>query len=158
MKFIHEAGIPQKLVSDGPIEQMESDFAKTSRIHHIKREFTVPHSPWQNLAEASIRQLKQGTRAAMRRTRTPKRRWCYCIQWIAAIRRQTSMDKLDDRTPMEATFGSMPDISQFTQFDWYELVTYLERNSSFPKPRIKYSRWLGVYEDATSLMSFLVLE
>jgi hypothetical protein len=157
MKFIHEAGIPQKLVSDGSKEQMESDFAETSRVHHIKREITVPHSPWQNLAEASIRQLKQGTRAAMRRTRTPKRLWCYCIQWIAAIRRLTSMDKLDDRTLMEATFGSTPDISQFAQFDWYEPVTYLERNSSFPKPRIKYGRWLGVYEDATSLMSFLVL-
>jgi hypothetical protein len=61
VKFIQKAGIPQKLGSDGSKEQMETEIAETSRVHHIKREITVPHSPWQNFAEASIRQLKQGT-------------------------------------------------------------------------------------------------
>jgi hypothetical protein len=66
MSFIHDAGIPQILISDNSGEQTFKDFGDTCKKYRIKRKFTIPHSPWANLAEASIRELKVGMRRAMR--------------------------------------------------------------------------------------------
>ena len=66
MSFIHDAGIPQILISDNSGEQTFKDFGDTCKKYRINRKFTVPHSPWANLAEASIRELKVGMRRAMR--------------------------------------------------------------------------------------------
>ena len=156
--YIKEVAIPQILISDGSKEQMKSKFAEICRQYHIKRQYTVPHSPWQNLAEASIRELKAGIRTAMRRSASPKALWCYCGQWVAAIRRLTSMDKLEGRTPTEAALGMTPDISQYAQFDWYEPVYYYERGATFPSERTCLGRWIGIAENYTDLMAFYVLK
>jgi hypothetical protein len=65
MSFIHDAGIPQLLISDNSEEQTFADFGDTCTKYRINRKFTVPHSPWANLAEASIREIKVGIRKAM---------------------------------------------------------------------------------------------
>jgi hypothetical protein len=54
MMFIHDAGIPQTIVSDGAQEEVHGDFKATYRRFHVKQEQVVPYSPWANLAEASI--------------------------------------------------------------------------------------------------------
>jgi hypothetical protein len=86
LDHIKEVAIPQTLLSDGSKEQQLGKFKDMCRKYHIRRQFTVPYSPWQNLAEASIRELKSCIRQAMRRSRSPKALWCYCGRWIAAIR------------------------------------------------------------------------
>jgi hypothetical protein len=60
MSFIHDAGITQLLISDNSGEQTFADFGDTCTKYCINRKYTVPHSPWANLAEASIREIKVG--------------------------------------------------------------------------------------------------
>jgi hypothetical protein len=55
-------------------------------------EQVVLYSPWANLAEALIQELKGGIQRAMQKSNAPKRLWCYCGKWVAAIRRLTALD------------------------------------------------------------------
>jgi hypothetical protein len=89
MEFIHDSGVPQTLVSDNALEETHGATCDICRKHHIKQRVTVPHSPWQNLVEASNPELKKSCRRMMRQTGTPTRLWTYCMTWCAAIRRLT---------------------------------------------------------------------
>ena len=55
--LIHDVGIPQVLVSDNAPEEIHGHFHDTCQHYRIKQKQVVPHSPWQNLAEASIRKI-----------------------------------------------------------------------------------------------------
>ena len=83
--FISDVGIPETIITDNAPEEIHGDFKKICKRHHIKQKQTVPHCPWSNFAEASIRELKVGIRRAMRRTSATKILWCYCGQWVAAL-------------------------------------------------------------------------
>ena len=72
MSFIQYSGIPQIIVSDGAEESIHGEFEQICWTYHIKQEQTVSYSPWSNLAEVSVRELKSGMRRAMRRTGSPK--------------------------------------------------------------------------------------
>jgi hypothetical protein len=86
MLFIQDAGIPLTLVTDNAHEEMQGKWGQTCQVYHIQQKDTVPYSPCQNLAEASLRAIKQGIRRATGQKCSPKRLWCYCGQWVAAIR------------------------------------------------------------------------
>jgi hypothetical protein len=84
MEFIHDSGVPHKLVSDNAPEETHGATCDLCRKYHIKQRVTVPHSPWQYL-EASIRELQKSCCQMMRRMGTPTRFWTYCLTWCAAI-------------------------------------------------------------------------
>ena len=46
MSFIHDAGIPQTLITDNDNAETDSERVKTVKVHHIQHKFVVPHSPW----------------------------------------------------------------------------------------------------------------
>ena len=46
MSFIHDAGIPQTLVTDNANAETDGEWGKTVKVHHIQQKFFVPHSPW----------------------------------------------------------------------------------------------------------------
>jgi hypothetical protein len=159
VSFIHDVGIPQTLVSDGAKEELLGAVNATCRRYHIQQKQTVPYSPWSNLAEASIRELKVGIRRATRRQGSPKRLWCYCAQWVAGVRRLTALDipDLEGRVPAEVVTGSTPDITAYVQFDWYEHVFYWDPAVKFPDDRKLIGRWLGVAEVAIDELAFYIL-
>ena len=159
MPFIQEVGIPQTIVTDNAPEEVHGEFGKICRQFRIKQEQTVPYSPWSNLAESAIRELKVGIRRALRRSKAPRRLWCYCGKWVAAIRRLTALDmpQLQGRVPDEDVLGSTPDISQYAQFDWYEPVLYWDPVGNFPHEQKLLGRWIGVAEVSTDLMAFYIL-
>ena len=90
--FISDAGIPQTLISDNAWELMGGNSKNICNKYAIKQKQIVPHSPWQNRAESSIREIKAGVRKTLRRSGAPSRLWCYCGQWITAIRRLTALN------------------------------------------------------------------
>jgi hypothetical protein len=90
MSFIQDVGVPQTLISDNAPEEAKGKSKDLCRTYRIQQKVTVPYSPWQNLAEASIRELKKAVRRALRRTNTPLRLWGYCGIWCCAVRRLTS--------------------------------------------------------------------
>ena len=160
ISFVQDVGIPQELVSDNAEEQIHGRFEKLCKEYRIKRQLTVPYSPWSNLAEAAIRELKAGIRRAMRRAGAPKRTWNYCGEWISAIRRLTALDmpQLEGRVAEEDVLGSTPDISNYAQFDWYEPVWYMDPTAQFPGEKKLLGRWLGVAQVSIDIMAFFILQ
>jgi hypothetical protein len=155
--LVENIGAPQTLVSDGAGELRGKEWMAECRRLGIISKVTVPHSPWQNLAEASIREFKKNVRRHMRRSNSPRKFWDYCGVWCAAIRRLTSMGKLDNRTPTEVVTGTTPDISQYALFDWYEPVRQWDVKADFPDEKKILGRFLGIAEHCTEEMSFLIL-
>ena len=160
MPFIHDAVIPQTLVTDNSNAETDGEWGKTVKVHHIQQQFVVPHSPWQNLAESSVRHLKQGIRRATRLRQYPKRIWDYYVQWVSAIRRLTELDiaQLDGRVPEEFVIGTTPDISVYALFDWYQYVYYWNPIYAFPHEKKCLGRWIGVAEVSTDIMACFILK
>lgn len=75
--------------------------------YHIKARTTEPASPWQNRAEAEIREVKKLARRALRQAQVPIKFWCYALEWAAKIRSLTAHDLpfLAMRTPEERISG-----------------------------------------------------
>jgi hypothetical protein len=47
-------------------------------------------------------------------------------------------------TPHEMSTGQTPDISEYTEFSFYEMLWYNDEMAFFPEDRRKLGRWLGV--------------
>ena len=75
--------------------------------------------------------------------KVPKRLWDYSIVWACEIMSLTSNSSfsLDGRTPIEQVTGETPDISEYLDFGFYDLVWYKD-NAGLGDNCI--SRWLGV--------------
>ena len=58
MNFIHNAGIPQTIVTNGAKEEHDTKWGETCSSFGVKKKVTAQYSPWQNLAEISIWDLK----------------------------------------------------------------------------------------------------
>jgi hypothetical protein len=159
MQFIHDVGVPHTLISDNALEEVKGRARQTCTKYRINVKTTVPYSPWQNLAEASIRELKKNVRRTIRRTGTPLRLWAYCTEWCAAVRRLTASNipQLHGRTPTEYVEGSTPDISSYALFDWYQPVYYLTPTIMYPHERKLIGRWIGVAETCVDDMSYIIL-
>lgn len=159
MSFIHDNGIPQELVSDNAPAEHRGRWGEICKEYHIKQTQTVPGSPWQNRAEHAVREFKVAIRRALRRRRAPRRLWCYCGEWVSAIKRLTAskLPRLGGRTAEEHVLGSTPDISAYAQFDWYEPVFYHEPVPTFPYQKKRIGYWIGVEECTVDVMASRIL-
>jgi hypothetical protein len=90
--FIQDNGIPKLLITDNAPEEYAGEWGKICRKYRIQQKATVPHSPWANLAEASVREIKKLVRQTLQKTNAPRRLWCYTGEWVTAIRRLTALD------------------------------------------------------------------
>jgi hypothetical protein len=158
VEFIQHVGIPNHLHTDGAKTQTMGEWQKVVKKYHIKTSETEPHSPWQNRAESGIRELKRHARRLMNRISTPTCLWDYACLYAARIRNMTTNHHLSahGRTPDEIVTGETPDISEYTSFQWYQLVWYLD-NASFPESRKELGRWLGVSHRVGQAMCFWIL-
>ena len=158
-EVVRTIGVPKELVSDGAKAEVQGRFAAVANEYRIKQRITEPYSGWQNRAEAALREIKKGIKRATWRERSPKRLWDYCGEWVAATRRLTAHDipALQGRVPTELIDGNTPDISEYAQFDWYQLVWYIDPAVRFPDDSRKLGRWIGVAHDVGSPMTFWVL-
>jgi len=157
--FVNEDGIPKQIITDGAKELTLTEWQKYCKKLFIYQSATIPYSPWQNKAEASIRELKKKIRTMMRNSGAPKRMWCYCGELAAALRRLTASQQFDlqGRTPYEHIHGSTPDISMYALFSWYEPVFYLDPASTFPDEKKNIGLWIGIEESCTDIMAHRIL-
>ena len=154
--FIEDVGIPQTIVTNNAPELTQGEWKVVCQKHHIEQRETVPYSPWSNLAEAAVRETKKSITRKTRKTRSPKRLWCYCGELVTAIRRLTAQ-KESGRSPEEQVTGDTPDISAYAMFGWYELVWYLDPSKDFPNEKKMLGRWLGVSESSIDVMAYYIL-
>ena len=94
----------------------------------------------------------------LRHSAAPVEFWCYAAEWAARITRLTAHDlpALKSRTPEEAITGRTPDISEYAHYSWYEWVWYRDQ-ASFPEPKIRMGRWLGVASDVGQATTYWIL-
>jgi len=60
--------------------------------YHMKAKMTEPASPWQNRAEAEIREVKKLARRTLHQAQASIKFWCYALEWAAKIRSMTARD------------------------------------------------------------------
>lgn len=85
MQFIQEVGIPKNCLVDCAPEERHGEWGRVVKHYHIKLRTTEAYSPWQNRAEASIREAKKLIGRVLRKTGAPVEFWCYAAQWAAKI-------------------------------------------------------------------------
>ena len=158
MRFIHEVGVPKDLLTDLAPEEMRGEWGEIVRKYKINQKTMEANLPWQNRAEAEIREVKKLVRRALRVNSTPSEFWCYAMEWAARIRSLTAHDSLilGSRTPEERITGRTPDISEYAYFAWSDWVWYREP-TTFPDSDIRLGKWLGVADNIGQAMTYRVL-
>ena len=145
VEFIQDVGIPSEMHTDMSKEQTLGKWGQTMKKFDIKSTQSEPYSPWQVRAEGCIREVKKSTRQIMTSTKAPKCLWDYCAVYVCEIRCLTAHSHfaLQGRTPYEMVTGRTPDISEYVEFQWYDMLWYYDQED-FPEDRRRLGRWLGV--------------
>ncbi len=69
------------------------------------------------------------------------------------------MFNLQGRTPYELVTGQTPDISEYTDYGWYDTVWCFDQEAAFPAEKRKLAKWLGVvHRVGQALCYYLLLE
>jgi hypothetical protein len=156
--FVQDYGAPETLISDGAPEQVgrNSKFQAKLRKHGIKHKTSETERSNQNPAEGTIREVRKRWYRQMFRTNCPRRLWNYGLPHICALMRLTASyaGRLQGRTPLEAITGETPDISEYLDFGFYDLVWFKE-NAGLGETQL--GRFLDVDHAVGSLMSYKIL-
>ncbi len=94
----------------------------------------------------------------MHRSGAHKRLWDFCLEYVCELRSRTALGLpvLNGRTPHELVTGDTPDISEWTEFSFYQPV-YFYQSSDFPEPRGVLGRWLGVSHRVGQALCYWIL-
>ena len=154
--FIHLVGLPERLHADNHKSFTQGEFKQQCNKYGINQSFTEPYSPWQNRAEAGIREVKSYARKLMQRTQAPIRLWCYAYEYAADIQSLLATDLYDlqGRTSYEFVMQYTPDISEYVVFKWYQWGWYWDHDSK----EKQLCRWLGVASTIGQAMCFYILK
>jgi hypothetical protein len=160
-EFFQDVGIPTHIHTDGAKALTEGNWKKVREDQGgVKQTLAEPFSPWQNRAEAGIREHKKCADRAMHKTNAPKKLWNYCGIWVAETRSRTAhpLYSLHGRTPIEHVTGETPDITEWLEYDWYQPVWYRHNAvNSFPEDTKSIGRWLGVAHRIGQAMCYWIL-
>jgi len=90
--FITDVGIPDTIIVDNAPEQTgtNSEFLRVCRQFKIQHRQIEPHTPRQNRAELSIREIKKKWRLRMQRQHVPRRLWDFGLVWVSEINNRTA--------------------------------------------------------------------
>jgi len=97
--------------------------------------------------------LIKKVRAKRARRRFPKCVWDFHITWEAQIYTRTVHK--GNSTPLEVLTGDTIDISEWTEFEFYDLVLYWDNRDNEAKQNI--GRWLGVSHHIGSALCYYIL-
>jgi hypothetical protein len=116
--FLSTHGAPDFLISDGAYELTKGEFRHKAREAGVHCKEVESYSPWSNLAESCIRELKQATRRAMLKRPSPKDLWDYCLELSAQIRSHTAHDLFQLNSEVPSTFrgNGTADISKLCEY------------------------------------------
>jgi hypothetical protein len=155
--FAEDIGIPADLVTDGAAELTapQSNFRKLCRDLRIRTRESEPYTQKQNEAETSIRELKKRWKHKMVTKGVHRRLWDFgCIHQSEIMCRIAS--SRDGRTGIERITGDTPDISEWLDFDIYDLVWVWDNPNAEINPRL--ARWLGVAHRIGSDLCYWVID
>ena len=94
----------------------------------------------------------------MHRRRVPEALWNFGARYTTRVRRILPQSRLGDRSAHEVLTGETGDISELTDFDFYEFVKFRELDPAFPEQRMELGRWLGPTDDVGQPMCSWILK
>ncbi|GFH56846.1 hypothetical protein CTEN210_13322 [Chaetoceros tenuissimus] len=150
-----QVGVPRELHRDNAPEMSgsETSFMKLCRSNKIISSYTEPHSPWQNKCENIIGVIMKKAKARRVRRRIPNKVWDYQIVWECQIYSRTCHNGKD--TGLERLTGDTIDISEWLDFEFYDLVWFWDDRDDEAKPSV--GRWLGVSHHVGSALCYYIL-
>jgi hypothetical protein len=159
-RFCDDIGIPVRLRSDmaasftGP----NTDFLQLIRKYNIQLTYSEPHRHNQlQQVDVAIRDVKRRWRHKMVQRSIPRRLWCYGIEHQARLMQFIPRGH-NERTGYEQITGHTPDISEFCDFDFYDLVWYWRSpHPSLTEHDRELARWAGVANNVGSDLCYWLI-
>ena len=155
----NDVGIPDTLIADqaGEHTGYHTEFARQVRQLHIRMHYTEPGRKNQNhRAEREIGILKTRWKHRMTDANVPTRLWDYGLVYEAEIMSRTCRSD-DDRCGFEILTGETPDISEWLDFSFYDLVWYHVASNDMSTNGRRLGRWLGISHRVGSSLCYWVL-
>jgi hypothetical protein len=144
-QFAKEIGAPDAFVADRAGEQMSFDLKQFCNDIGTTLRALEEGTPWANKAELYIGLMKEAVRKDMREADSPMAFWDYCVERRARINNLTAKDRfnLQGTTAHTQTIGEEGDISNLSQYSWYDWCYYRENKNAFPFNKEILGRVLG---------------
>ena len=158
--FCKEVGVPSTLVVDPSGEQTSRQVKRFCHQVGTSLRILEEATQWANRAELYIRIFKEAIRKDLREQNCPMVLWDYCAERRARIHNVTPRDlfQLNGNTPTMATFGIQGDISNISQFRWYDWCYFRQEGKAlFPQQKIQLGRVLGPSKNEGNEMAQSVL-
>jgi len=156
--FLSEVGHPMHLIFDKSKEQVQpgTEFQKALRqIPWIHQHNSEEYTPNQNFAEQEIGILKRKILNRRMKHWIPKKLWDFHARWEAEIMSKTVRSECG-RTGMEIVTGETPDISEWLDFGFFDLVWFWYQPGKDDNPNL--GRWLGVANRVGGNMCYWVID
>ncbi len=146
-RFTEEIGIPANLKCDmaATFVGRHTDFQRLVQKLNINLTYAEPyrHNQLQQV-DVAIRELKRKWRQKMVSRNAPRRLWCFGLEHQARLMHFIPRGH-NDRSGYEIITGKTPDISEYLDFDFYDLVWYWRSpNPSLSQHDRELARWMGV--------------
>ena len=125
--FCDDVGTPQCLKSDRAPELVghTTPFLKLARKQHIDLMYAEPEQVNQiHKVDIEMRELKKRCRNKMIHKNVPKRLWDFALVHTAKLMQFIPCPTLNNCTGYEEVTCQTPDISEFLNFDFWDLVWY----------------------------------
>ena len=137
----------------------DSEYLKVARKKGIDLTYAEAERKTQAYkVDLEIRELKKYCHHKMVEKKAPKRLWDFCLRHAAKVRQFLPRNNLHGRTAMESVTGKTPDISEYLDFDFYDLCWYYtETHPSISKDNRALCRWLGVSHRIGSDMCYWII-
>ena len=114
---------------------------------------TNPHSSWKNKAESVINIIKGKSRRRRVQINILRRVWDFGVVWESEIYSRTAVKY--GRPDLERLTGDTIDISEWMEFDFYDLFWFWNNQSDDIKPMLE--QWLGVIHIVGSEICYRIL-
>ena len=145
---------------DGSKEQNMGTFCRKAKEMGVHVKQTEPYSPWQNVAELTIREPKKRAGRKAARAQSPKKLWDHALELESYVHSNTAVPhpKLDSQVPKTIMSGQTADISHFAELGWYDWIKFFDTLTGNPEPKEVHGRWLGPAIDIGPAMTSKVLK
>jgi hypothetical protein len=159
--FTDNVGILERLVTDGANEftGRHTEFVKEARRMWIMLHLTEQGRKNQNhVAEREIGFLAKRWKLWMTKKKVPKRLWDYGLVYESELLSRMARGS-NQRTGYEEVTGQTPDISEWLDFEFYDLVWWLDcpTKPNFSDTTRRLAHWLGVSHRVGSNPSYCLI-
>ena len=152
--------IPEDMMCDLAAAQTGHDTAFQAECRRLKIQLHYSEKKrhaQMGVLDGEVKELKKIWRNKMVQKRVPYRLWDYGLVWIADVRSRTARGR-DGRPGLERLLGQTIDISEYIDFDFYDLVWYwTDQDPNNEKLGRRVGRWLGISHRVGGDLTYWIL-